>query len=156
MPELSAHCNAGQFANLASKMRVWDVVVITGEVRKMAQSFLRHHPCGYRHFFGYKRRLLPSYHLPRCIFLLVRMMVTLYAESKLIIPRKLTFTFRLEAKPQRTASPTNRLWLVACRGFYFHSGTDRVLRQGPWKLVSAKLDQWELYNWGRIEQIPKI
>jgi arylsulfatase A-like enzyme len=29
---------------------------------------------------------------------------------------------------------------------YFHFGTDRALRQGPWKLVSAKLGQWELYN----------
>ena len=29
---------------------------------------------------------------------------------------------------------------------YFHFGTDRALRQGPWKLVSAKRGQWELYN----------
>jgi arylsulfatase len=29
---------------------------------------------------------------------------------------------------------------------YFHYGTDRALRQGPWKLVSAKLGRWELYN----------
>lgn len=29
---------------------------------------------------------------------------------------------------------------------YFHFGTDRALRQGPWKLVSAKLSKWELYN----------
>jgi len=29
---------------------------------------------------------------------------------------------------------------------YFHFGTDRALRQGPWKLVSAKLGRWELYN----------
>jgi arylsulfatase len=29
---------------------------------------------------------------------------------------------------------------------YFHFGTDRGLRQGPWKLVSAKLGGWELYN----------
>jgi len=29
---------------------------------------------------------------------------------------------------------------------YFHYGTDRALRQGPWKLVSAKLGKWELYN----------
>ena len=29
---------------------------------------------------------------------------------------------------------------------YFHFGTDRALRQGPWKLVSAKLGAWELYN----------
>jgi arylsulfatase len=29
---------------------------------------------------------------------------------------------------------------------YFHFGTDRALRQGPWKLVSAKLGCWELYN----------
>ncbi len=29
---------------------------------------------------------------------------------------------------------------------YFHFGTDRALRQGPWKLVSAKLGKWELYN----------
>jgi arylsulfatase len=29
---------------------------------------------------------------------------------------------------------------------YFHFGTDRGLRQGPWKLVSAKLGKWELYN----------
>ena len=28
----------------------------------------------------------------------------------------------------------------------FHFGTDRALRQGPWKLVSAKLGRWELYN----------
>ena len=27
-----------------------------------------------------------------------------------------------------------------------HGGTDRALRQGPWKLVSAKLGRWELYN----------
>ena len=27
-----------------------------------------------------------------------------------------------------------------------HFGTDRALRQGPWKLVSAKLGRWELYN----------
>ena len=29
---------------------------------------------------------------------------------------------------------------------YFHFGTDRALRQGSWKLVSAKLGRWELYN----------
>ena len=29
---------------------------------------------------------------------------------------------------------------------YFHFGKDRALRQGPWKLVSAKLGKWELYN----------
>jgi arylsulfatase A-like enzyme len=29
---------------------------------------------------------------------------------------------------------------------YFHFGTDRALRQGPWKLVSAKQGKWELYN----------
>jgi len=29
---------------------------------------------------------------------------------------------------------------------YFHFGTDRALRQGDWKLVSAKLGKWELYN----------
>ncbi|MFL2870350.1 MAG: arylsulfatase [Pirellulaceae bacterium] len=29
---------------------------------------------------------------------------------------------------------------------YFHFGTDRAVRQGPWKLVSAKLGRWELYN----------
>ncbi|MBA7609015.1 hypothetical protein ES703_16201 [subsurface metagenome] len=29
---------------------------------------------------------------------------------------------------------------------YFHFGTNRALRQGPWKLVSAKLGRWELYN----------
>ncbi|UCG49311.1 MAG: arylsulfatase [Phycisphaerales bacterium] len=29
---------------------------------------------------------------------------------------------------------------------YFHFGTDRALRQGPRKLVSAKLGRWELYN----------
>ena len=29
---------------------------------------------------------------------------------------------------------------------YFHFGTDRALRQGPWKLVSAKRGKWELYN----------
>ncbi|MDP6504566.1 MAG: arylsulfatase, partial [Planctomycetota bacterium] len=29
---------------------------------------------------------------------------------------------------------------------YFHFGTDRAIRQGPWKLVSAKLGRWELYN----------
>ncbi len=29
---------------------------------------------------------------------------------------------------------------------YFHFGTDRGLRQGPWKLVSAKLGKWELYD----------
>ena len=29
---------------------------------------------------------------------------------------------------------------------YFHFGTDRALRRGPWKLVSAKLGRWELYN----------
>ncbi len=29
---------------------------------------------------------------------------------------------------------------------YFHFGTDRALRQDPWKLVSAKLGRWELYN----------
>jgi arylsulfatase A-like enzyme len=32
---------------------------------------------------------------------------------------------------------------------YFHFGTDRALRQGPWKLVSAKLGRWELYNLDR-------
>ena len=31
---------------------------------------------------------------------------------------------------------------------YFHFGTDRALRQGSWKLVSAKLGRWELYNLG--------
>lgn len=29
---------------------------------------------------------------------------------------------------------------------YFHFGTDRALRQGAWKLVSAKRGRWELYN----------
>ena len=29
---------------------------------------------------------------------------------------------------------------------YFHFGTDRALRQGDWKLVSAKLGKWELYD----------
>ena len=29
---------------------------------------------------------------------------------------------------------------------YFHFGTDRALRQGPWKISSAKLGRWELYN----------
>ena len=29
---------------------------------------------------------------------------------------------------------------------YFHFGTDRALRQGDWKLVSAKLGRWELYH----------
>lgn len=29
---------------------------------------------------------------------------------------------------------------------YFHFGSDRALRQGSWKLVSAKLGKWELYN----------
>ena len=29
---------------------------------------------------------------------------------------------------------------------YFHFGNDRALREGPWKLVSAKLGRWELYN----------
>ncbi|MEE8450808.1 MAG: arylsulfatase [Thermoguttaceae bacterium] len=29
---------------------------------------------------------------------------------------------------------------------YFHFGTDRALRQGSWKLVSAKLGKWELYD----------
>ena len=29
---------------------------------------------------------------------------------------------------------------------YFHFGADRALRQDPWKLVSAKLGRWELYN----------
>lgn len=29
---------------------------------------------------------------------------------------------------------------------YFHFGTDRALRQGDWKIVSAKLGKWELYN----------
>ena len=29
---------------------------------------------------------------------------------------------------------------------YFHFGTDRALRQGDWKLVSAKLGRWELYD----------
>jgi arylsulfatase len=29
---------------------------------------------------------------------------------------------------------------------YFHFGTDRALRQGQWKLVSAKLGRWELYD----------
>lgn len=29
---------------------------------------------------------------------------------------------------------------------YFHFGTDRALRKGPWKLVSAKLSPWELFN----------
>lgn len=29
---------------------------------------------------------------------------------------------------------------------YFHFSSDRALRQGPWKLVSAKSGKWELYN----------
>ena len=29
---------------------------------------------------------------------------------------------------------------------YFHFGTDRALRQGKWKLASAKLGKWELYD----------
>lgn len=34
----------------------------------------------------------------------------------------------------------------AHEALYFHFGTDRALRKGPWKLVSAKLGQWELYH----------
>jgi arylsulfatase A-like enzyme len=34
----------------------------------------------------------------------------------------------------------------AHENLYFHFGTDRALRQGPWKLVAAKLGRWELYN----------
>ncbi len=34
----------------------------------------------------------------------------------------------------------------AHKSLYFHFGTDRALRQGPWKLVSAKRGRWELYN----------
>jgi arylsulfatase len=34
----------------------------------------------------------------------------------------------------------------AHENLYFHFGTDRALRQGPWKLVGAKLGRWELYN----------
>ena len=29
---------------------------------------------------------------------------------------------------------------------YFHFGTDRALRKGSWKLVSAKKGAWELYD----------
>ena len=29
---------------------------------------------------------------------------------------------------------------------YFHFNTDRALRSGDWKIVSAKLGKWELYN----------
>jgi arylsulfatase len=29
---------------------------------------------------------------------------------------------------------------------YFHFGTDRALRQGDWKIVSAKSGRWELYD----------
>ena len=29
---------------------------------------------------------------------------------------------------------------------YFHYGSDRALRQGPWKIASAKKGRWELYN----------
>ncbi len=29
---------------------------------------------------------------------------------------------------------------------YFHFGKDRALRQGPWKLVSAKSGRWEMYR----------
>jgi arylsulfatase len=32
---------------------------------------------------------------------------------------------------------------------YFHFGSDKALRQGPWKLVSAKNGRWELYNLDR-------
>jgi arylsulfatase A-like enzyme len=32
------------------------------------------------------------------------------------------------------------------QSLYFQFGTDRALRQGPWKLVSAKLGRWELYH----------
>lgn len=32
---------------------------------------------------------------------------------------------------------------------YFHFSSDRALRQGPWKLVSAKRGKWELYNLDR-------
>jgi len=34
----------------------------------------------------------------------------------------------------------------AHESIYFHFGTDRALRKGDWKLVSAKLGRWELYN----------
>ena len=54
---------------------------------------------------------------------------------------------------------------------YFHFGTDRALRQGKWKLVSAKGGKWELYDLekdrtelndlaekhpGRVEKMSKI
>ncbi len=32
---------------------------------------------------------------------------------------------------------------------YFNFGTDRALRQGDWKLVSAKLGRWELFDLGK-------
>ncbi len=35
---------------------------------------------------------------------------------------------------------------VGHNSIYFHFGTDRALRQGKWKLVSAKGGKWELYN----------
>ena len=35
---------------------------------------------------------------------------------------------------------------VAHETLYFHFGTDRALRQGPWKIASAKLGRWELYH----------
>jgi len=35
---------------------------------------------------------------------------------------------------------------VAHQPLYFHFGTDRALRSGDWKISSAKLGKWELYN----------
>ncbi|GIT29082.1 MAG: hypothetical protein Ct9H300mP1_11280 [Planctomycetaceae bacterium] len=29
------------------------------------------------------------------------------------------------------------------KSLYFHFGTDRALRRGPWKLVSAKRGRWD-------------
>lgn len=54
---------------------------------------------------------------------------------------------RMDPLQGRSLAPAFRgETMSADRQLYFHFGTDRALRQGKWKLVSAKQGRWELYD----------
>ena len=40
----------------------------------------------------------------------------------------------------------HKFFLIHHETIYFHFGSDRALRKGNWKLVSAKGGKWELYD----------
>jgi len=77
---------------------------------------------------------------------LIDFMATLLEVSKAPYPSKIA---------DRTIDPLQGKSLLGILGgetrephdpLYFHFGNDRALRSGDWKIASAKLGKWELYN----------